>query len=84
MGTATELSEIIAAYNAFLRRIQGRTGFSFIGSYLSDDQESLNNVKAWETLSKWKAFSNHFLSEEDTIMKDRELLKYYSRLQGIT
>jgi haloalkane dehalogenase len=78
MGTATELSEeVIAAYNAPFPSEEYKAGariFPSLVPYLSDDQESLNNVKAWETLSKWKKPFLTVFGSEDTIMKGAEKL----------
>lgn len=77
-GTVISLSpEVIAAYNAPFPTEEYKAGariFPSLVPYLPEDPESLNNVKAWETLSAWKKPFLTIFGTEDTIMKGAEKL----------
>ncbi|MFY0654873.1 MAG: haloalkane dehalogenase [Cyclobacteriaceae bacterium] len=76
MGTVNPLTEeIIAAYNAPFPSEEYKAGariFPTLVPIHPDDQEAINNKKAWEKLSQWNKPFLTIFGDKDDIMKGAE------------
>lgn len=76
LGTVKALSDdVIAAYNAPFPSEEYKAGariFPMLVPFEKDDPESIQNIKAWEKLSKWEKPFLTIFGEKDYIMKGAE------------